>query len=215
MEILNCYVWLCSQETLLLIFPWGLTCMFSGRSYFRVDGDIGQKRQDAQRGKRKSENQEEVLLGLSSSLYVNILVRVCGVVEAITMCPSLHQLCLRAVCSTYTLLDVWDMNGFLSRRGAGKRADWAGYLLVWVLLHPLSLPPSLYRSDGWQPFPPAGERPRDVCDYPRRQHIHLFPWARINYVHAKRTGRSGTTLLQQSGQSRDQKEVLIPRAQEL
>lgn len=58
--------------------------MFSGRSYFRVDGDIGQKRQDAQRGKRKSENQEKVLLGLSSSLYVNILVRVCGVVEAIS-----------------------------------------------------------------------------------------------------------------------------------
>lgn len=43
--------------------------MLSGRHYFRVDKDIGQKRQDAQRGKRRSENQEEVLLGLSSSLY--------------------------------------------------------------------------------------------------------------------------------------------------
>ena len=58
--------------------------MFSGRSYFRVDGDNAQKRQDAQRGKRKSENQEEVLVGLSSSLYVNILVRACGVVEAVS-----------------------------------------------------------------------------------------------------------------------------------
>lgn len=55
--------------------------------------DIGQKHQDAQRGKRRSENQEEVLLGLSSSLYcwlqqqhllLMVLVRVCGVVEAVS-----------------------------------------------------------------------------------------------------------------------------------
>lgn len=58
--------------------------MFSGRHYFRVDRDVGRKHEDAQRSKRKSKNQKEVLLGLSSSLYVDILVKLSGMVEAVS-----------------------------------------------------------------------------------------------------------------------------------
>lgn len=122
-------------------------------------------KRDAQRGKRGQRIKRKSFQGVS--------LLVCGhlgespwVIEAISdvsITPT--SLCLRAACSTFKLY-ICDMNGFLSRRESGKRADRAGHLLAGVLLYLLSLSPSVYHGDGWQPFPSAGERPRDVRDCP-------------------------------------------------
>lgn len=141
-------VWRRSRETLLLIFPWGLTCMFSGRHYFRVDRDVGRKHEDAQRSKRKSKNQKEVLLGLSSSLYVDILVKLSGMVEAVSDVSITPPACAWGQYAAMHPAEYMRYEWLPIQEGSWQE-DWLGWVSLSLSPAPSPLPSSILVPQWW------------------------------------------------------------------